>query len=60
MQAKWQKAGIEALICAPYVSCAFKAKNAGDMGGFFDYSIIWNILHYPAGVVPVSEVHENE
>ena len=30
------------------------------MGSLVDYTFIWNTLHYPAGVVPVTEVLPGE
>ena len=30
------------------------------MGLMLDYSFLWNILHYPAGIVPVTTVQEGE
>ncbi len=39
---------------------AFQAKNEGDMGIFLDYTALWSILHYPQGVVPITEVEQGE
>jgi len=39
-----------------FPSCAFKNKNALDMGLMLDYSWIWNVLEYPSGIVPVTRV----
>ena len=30
------------------------------MGLFGEYQFLWNILHYPCGVVPVTKVQPNE
>jgi hypothetical protein len=30
------------------------------MGGVLDYTIIWNLLDLPAGIVPVTKVQNNE
>ena len=43
-----------------FVVPAFKAVHAENMTGVGEYAMIWNILHYPAGVVPVTEVKEGE
>lgn len=53
---KWHNAGIEALICPPYNHCSFKAENAPDLSAMVDYPVIWNVLHYPAGIIPVTKV----
>jgi hypothetical protein len=37
-----------------------KAENAGDMGALVQHTAIWNLLHYPCGVVPVTEVQGDE
>eukprot|EP00347_Sterkiella_histriomuscorum_P018941 403343571 len=60
MLKKWQDAGIEALLIPVFPTCSFQAKYAGDMGVFLDYVSIWSVLHYPQGVVPVTEVLESE
>ena len=31
-----------------------------DMGLMLDYNFLWNVLHYPAGIVPVTEVTKEE
>lgn len=43
-----------------YNHSAFKAENADKLGNFFKYLVIWNLVHYPAGVVPVTHVVESE
>ena len=52
--------GIEAFISPPYHGPAFKGYNAGDLGCLFDYTMIWNVLHYPSGVVPITQVQPGE
>jgi fatty acid amide hydrolase len=60
MKQKWEKAGLDALITPPGEGTAFKAKNAEDLGSLVDYTILWNVLHWPAGTVPVTEVQAGE
>ena len=40
--------------------CAIKCKNNGEMGTMLEYSIMWNITGFPAGVLPITKVQENE
>ncbi len=56
MKAKWDALGIDALIMPNYPIPAFKSTAAGDLGGFLEYQLIWSVLHYPCGVLPVTEV----
>lgn len=56
---KWRKAGIEALISPCQYHCAFKSENI-DLAIIHDYYMIWNFTHFPAGVIPVTAVREEE
>lgn len=56
MAKKWKDEKIDAVIMPPYIGCAFKNANAGDMGAMLDYTIMWNGLHFPSGLVPVTQV----
>jgi hypothetical protein len=38
----------------PFLGCALKSENGGELGSMVDYTSIWNALHVPSGVVPVS------
>ena len=60
MGKKWKEEKLDALIMPPYIGCSFKHENAGDMGVFLDYSVLWNGLNYPAGVLPVTKVQEGD
>lgn len=53
---KWQKTGLSALICPAYPNCAFKREHTFDLGSIIDYSIIWTVLDFPTGVLPVTKV----
>lgn len=57
---KWQSSGISALVTPTFPHCAFKAKNAMDMGLMLEYNFLWNVLHYPAGIVPITHVETEE
>jgi len=60
MKNLWNDWKIDAILQPSYVSVAFKHEHAPDMGVFIDYLNFWSLLHYPAGVVPVSKVFSNE
>jgi hypothetical protein len=60
MKKRWEDLGIEALISPSMAHCSFKAENAFKMSGMGDYNYIWNTLHYPGGVIPVTEVLPGE
>ncbi len=39
---------------------AFISENINELGSFREYQLIWSVLHYPAGVVPVTFVTAEE
>jgi fatty acid amide hydrolase len=55
MKEKWESLGISALITPNFPTPAFKDTNVNRIGMLRDYQFIWSILHYPAGVVPVTK-----
>lgn len=57
---KWRELEIDALICPAFPSCAFKIENASDLSTLAYHTMIWNLVHYPCGVVPVGEVQGGE
>lgn len=59
-QQKWQDMKLDAIICPAYPLCAFKSTDTVSLGALVDYNMIWNVLHYPAGVVPITEVQKGE
>jgi len=56
----WKASGISALVLPPFVHCAFQSKNAAEVGSLYDYIFLWNMLHFPSGIVPVTEVLAGE
>jgi len=56
MKAKWEELGIDAIIMPSYPIPAFKSQSAPDLGAFRDYQVLWSVLHYPAGVIPITTV----
>ena len=39
---------------------AFRSTNVDELGNFREYQLIWSLLHYPAGVIPVTYVTDRE
>ena len=56
MKEKWEALGIDALIMPNYPHPAFKSSSVDQVGSIRDYQLLWSVLHYPAGVVPVTTV----
>lgn len=60
MREFFKKNQIDAILMPIFPSHAYKIKNVVEVGNMLDYSILWNVLHYPCGVVPVTEVQPGE
>ena len=58
--AKWRAAGIDALISPCSFHSAFKIEHANDLATIHDYYYMFNFIHYPAGVIPVTQVLPEE
>mmetsp|Transcript_27475 Transcript_27475/g.20634 ORF Transcript_27475/g.20634 Transcript_27475/m.20634 type:complete len:115 (+) Transcript_27475:574-918(+) len=52
--------GIDILICPSAPHCAFRISESDDLATQAYYFLIWNLLNYPAGVVPITEVTPEE
>lgn len=39
---------------------SFKDENFDNLGSIREYQLIWSVIDYPAGVVPVTHVTEEE
>ncbi|XP_038649962.1 fatty-acid amide hydrolase 1-like isoform X5 [Scyliorhinus canicula] len=55
----WGKHDIEVLLC-PSVGPAFQTGRAGKLSASSSYTIIYNLLNFPAGVVPVTKVTKED
>ncbi|KAL4464035.1 hypothetical protein ABPG74_005972 [Tetrahymena malaccensis] len=51
---------IEAIICPSFVSCALPHGYSKISFLIFIYTFMWNICNFPAGVLPVTTVREDE
>ena len=56
----WQKLGITALVMPIWPHCAVESKNYEALGMVVEYSLIWNVVGFPSGVLPVTKVLESE
>lgn len=52
--------GLDVIISPTSYHCAFRNTEAIELGSVFQYLLIWNALHYPTGVVPVTKVLKEE
>lgn len=57
---RWLELGLDALICPTQQHCAYKNENSEDLATVNYYYMYWNVLHYAAGTVPVTEVAADE
>jgi len=48
------------VIAPPYLSCAFTLKNGFFVSNMIDYAALWNIMNFPGGTVPITEVLPGE
>nr|XP_013798994.1 PREDICTED: vitamin D3 hydroxylase-associated protein isoform X2 [Apteryx mantelli mantelli]XP_013798997.1 PREDICTED: vitamin D3 hydroxylase-associated protein isoform X5 [Apteryx mantelli mantelli] len=53
--AKWRKLGLDVILC-PALGPAFNHGYAGKLFAATSYTNLYNVLNFPAGVVPVSTV----
>ena len=60
MSREWQEAGLTALISPIWPHCSPNLTEVYEMGALGEYSFIWNLLGYPAGVMPVTTVLSSE
>ena len=58
--AAWREAGIDAVLCPPHATVALRHRDAGDFSLAGCYSMHYNLVNFPAGVVPVSRVGADE
>ncbi|XP_063795598.1 vitamin D3 hydroxylase-associated protein-like isoform X2 [Pseudophryne corroboree] len=52
---EWKKLGLDALLC-PMLSPAFNIGHPGKLFAGFSFTMLYNILNFPAGVLPVTTV----
>lgn len=58
---RWEAEKLDAVISPAYFHAAFKANDKDNKLAFkADYTTFWNVMHYPAGVVPITEVLPEE
>lgn len=57
---QWHELGVDAIICPPVASSALLHENPELCSGAVSYSMLFNLLDFPAGVVPVTRVSTND
>jgi fatty acid amide hydrolase len=56
----WNELGLDAIVCPIWPLVAPLHRTTVKIAPAFSYSFLWNLLDYPAGVVPVRQVQEGE
>lgn len=56
----WREAGLDALVCPPHALPALRHGTSAELGPAASYSMLFNVLELPAGVVPVTCVAAGE
>ncbi|XP_078657284.1 vitamin D3 hydroxylase-associated protein-like [Branchiostoma floridae x Branchiostoma belcheri] len=56
----WEEADIDVLLCPAFPIPAFKLQGAPALSETTSYTFIFNLLDFPAGVVPVTKVTEED
>lgn len=57
---QWREAGVDAVISPGLTTPAWLHKATADLTPACCYSFLYNVLHYPAGIVPVTTVRPEE
>jgi fatty acid amide hydrolase len=58
--AAWQSEGFDAVICPGMGVPALRHGESKDLTPSCSYTLLWNVLHYPVGSVPVGLVDKSE
>jgi fatty acid amide hydrolase len=57
---RWQREGLDALVCPPHVVPALGHRQSGDFTLSVGAQFRWTLLNFPAGVVPVTRAGADE
>jgi fatty acid amide hydrolase len=60
IKGNWDALQLDAMICPSFYHSGFKSKDVDLIGSIGNYLVLWNIMHYPAGTIPVTEVKTGE
>ena len=55
-RSKWEAKGLSALVSPVYPHCAPTKETVTEISGLMDYTMIWSLLGFPCGVLPVTRV----
>ncbi|GMH88246.1 hypothetical protein TL16_g11099 [Triparma laevis f. inornata] len=56
----YKELGVDAILHVALPLPALKCGTSGDLTGAFSYTLLGNLILFPAGVVPVTTIHEDE
>jgi hypothetical protein len=56
----WKDSGLDVVVTPAYPHCSFPSEQYKDLGITFDYTFLWSVLEYPAGILTVTKVREDE
>jgi fatty acid amide hydrolase len=56
----WQDLKLDGIICPVFPHAAFRHEDSDELGFFAYYTMLFNLIGYPAGTVPVTEVLAGE
>jgi fatty acid amide hydrolase len=57
---RWNEMRLDAMVSPVFQHAAFRKEEAEELGFFVPFLSLWNVLNYPAGVVPVTQVEAGE
>ena len=57
---RWVEGGLDAVICPAHATVALRHRDAGDFSIAGCYSMRYNFVNFPAGVVPVTKVSSDD
>jgi fatty acid amide hydrolase len=57
---RWRRAGLDAVVCPPHVVPSLGHRQSGDFVMSCGAAFRWTLIDFPAGVVPVTRVRDDE
>jgi fatty acid amide hydrolase len=56
----WAAQGLDGVVCPPGATSALPHGGSRDFALGMTYTFVWNLLHFPAGIAPVTTVRADE
>jgi len=60
LKKRWESLNIDGIVSPCSYHCSFRSSEAQDLSFVYDYYMFWNLMNCPTGVIPVTEVKEDE